>query len=305
MPNIVQRILIEERRKRIGISQIKASLNKQVPSLKAIETGYNGFLQRFQLELNKEIRKQIEPITAEVVRQDAIGDLIGSIFNNLKSFAKTALEGAMLATGITKTSTKTSAVNYKKYDKGAYKQLGINAVPANLTADVVNNWVKTNTDLITNVNTKQLGQLETLFRDSAFSGTRSKQLEQSVSKIFKGTRNNVALIARDQVGKLSGQLDKKKQTEAGIDSYYWRTSRDERVRSTHTHREGVLFSWDQPPADGHPGQPIRCRCDAEPAIDKLLLNRKEYQESYRERRSENERKRAEAIAKFEIGPLRK
>ena len=35
----------------------------------------------------------------------------------------------------------------------------------------------------------------------------------------------------------------------------------------HWQREGQAFRWDQPPDDGHPGQPIHCRCTAEPIID--------------------------------------
>ena len=46
---------------------------------------------------------------------------------------------------------------------------------------------------------------------------------------------------------------------------------DERVRGNpngkypnakynHWEREGQIFSVDEPPEDGHPGEPIRCRC---------------------------------------------
>ena len=39
------------------------------------------------------------------------------------------------------------------------------------------------------------------------------------------------------------------------------------VHGNHWEREGQEFRWDQPPEDGHPGQPIECRCSAEPIID--------------------------------------
>lgn len=38
---------------------------------------------------------------------------------------------------------------------------------------------------------------------------------------------------------------------------------DERERAHHVDREGKQFDWDNPPDDGHPGEPILCRCYAE------------------------------------------
>lgn len=46
--------------------------------------------------------------------------------------------------------------------------------------------------------------------------------------------------------------------------YIWRTRRDGKVRSAHADREGQIFSWEEPPEGGHPGQDYNCRCTAEP-----------------------------------------
>lgn len=46
--------------------------------------------------------------------------------------------------------------------------------------------------------------------------------------------------------------------------YIWRTRRDRRVRSQHADREGRVFSWNDPPTGGHPGEDFNCRCTAEP-----------------------------------------
>jgi SPP1 gp7 family putative phage head morphogenesis protein len=42
---------------------------------------------------------------------------------------------------------------------------------------------------------------------------------------------------------------------------------DDRVRPLHADRQGLIFRWDKPPSDGHPGMAIRCRCVADPVID--------------------------------------
>ena len=60
------------------------------------------------------------------------------------------------------------------------------------------------------------------------------------------------------------------QQKLGITHYTWRTSQDERVRHEHVLRDGRRFAWDNPPDDGHPGQPIRCRCVAEPYTEHLM-----------------------------------
>ena len=48
--------------------------------------------------------------------------------------------------------------------------------------------------------------------------------------------------------------------------YIWRTRRDGKVRSSHAEREGQIFSWDDPPQGGHPGEDYGCRCTAEPYL---------------------------------------
>lgn len=85
---------------------------------------------------------------------------------------------------------------------------------------------------------------------------------------FKGTGrpgkywNRYEIIARDQVTTLRSHLDRVRQQEAGITSYKWKDADDSRVRKEHAARDGVVFSWDTPPSDGHPGEPILCRCQA-------------------------------------------
>ena len=85
---------------------------------------------------------------------------------------------------------------------------------------------------------------------------------------YRVSKSKAKLIARDQTGKLYGEINQARQDEAGITSYIWRTSMDERVRDEHAEREGQEFEWCAPPDDGHPGIPIQCRCEAEPVLPK-------------------------------------
>ncbi len=45
--------------------------------------------------------------------------------------------------------------------------------------------------------------------------------------------------------------------------YIWRTRGDGKVRASHAANNGRIFSWDNPPATGHPGEDFNCRCTAE------------------------------------------
>ncbi len=50
-------------------------------------------------------------------------------------------------------------------------------------------------------------------------------------------------------------------------TYIWRTRGDSKVRSEHAARDGQVFSWDDPPEGGHPGEAPNCRCTAEVVED--------------------------------------
>ena len=46
--------------------------------------------------------------------------------------------------------------------------------------------------------------------------------------------------------------------------YIWRTRGDNKVRAAHAANNGRIFSWDNPPITGHPGEDYGCRCWAQP-----------------------------------------
>lgn len=48
--------------------------------------------------------------------------------------------------------------------------------------------------------------------------------------------------------------------------YIWRTRGDNKVRAAHAANNGRIFSWDNPPPTGHPGEDYGCRCTAEPYV---------------------------------------
>lgn len=144
--------------------------------------------------------------------------------------------------------------------------------------DLLADAATANAKLIKGLTAQQVERLQQTIRARVRAGDRAEDIAAEVRERFVDddgddaakAERRAALIARDQVGKLNASLDRVRQTEIGIKSYVWRTSRDERVRPEHAERDGVTFSWDEPPNDGHPGEPINCRCYPEPVFEDIL-----------------------------------
>lgn len=62
----------------------------------------------------------------------------------------------------------------------------------------------------------------------------------------------------------AGLINELRQRALGIRQYIWRSRDDDKVRSSHAAYDDRVFSWDDPPEGGHPGQAFNCRCHAEP-----------------------------------------
>lgn len=50
------------------------------------------------------------------------------------------------------------------------------------------------------------------------------------------------------------------------DQYVWRTQRDKHVRRSHRMNDGRVFSRDDQPDTGHPGEDYNCRCERVPFV---------------------------------------
>lgn len=139
----------------------------------------------------------------------------------------------------------------------------------NLT-ETVNASVYTNATLIKDVGEEYIKKVQALTFDAVRTGKTWKELSAEIQTRDDISKNRATLIARDQIGKMNGQMNEAIQKNLGIEEYTWRTTRDGRVRPEHQERENQVYSWTKPPDGGHPGEAIQCRCGAEPNIDALL-----------------------------------
>lgn len=96
------------------------------------------------------------------------------------------------------------------------------------------------------------------------------QIRQMIQKHYGTTRAKARILARDQTGKLNGQINRFRQEQLGGKRYVWRGAMDSREREDHKRLQGKIFRWDDPPIvdrrtgrRGHPGEDYQCRCRAE------------------------------------------
>lgn len=124
-------------------------------------------------------------------------------------------------------------------------------------------WIAENTALIKSVPEKLASDVEGIVRRGTMAGKSVRELTKEIRAKTGQTPNRAKLIAQDQTLKLNADLTRNRLQSVGVSEYIWRSVQDSRVRPEHVQHNGETYSWAKPPSDGHPGQPVRCRCRAE------------------------------------------
>ena len=146
-----------------------------------------------------------------------------------------------------------------------------------------------NVQLITSIHSQYLDKIQSAVMQAQVKGTPSKELAKQIKEIGGVTEKRAKLIARDQSAKINASLTRARHEEMGIKQYIWSTSGDERVRDSHAANDGKIFSYDDPPATGHPGDEINCRCVAIPYFgDKVEQKAEEVEQSQEIDRNQEE-----------------
>lgn len=94
----------------------------------------------------------------------------------------------------------------------------------------------------------------------------ARWLAQGVPVTWGTAEGRLKTIARHQVTLLHAQVQKARAQQFGVREFVWRTQGDGRVRDEHRELDGRVFSYDDPPSEGLPGEPVNCRCYAESVL---------------------------------------
>lgn len=168
------------------------------------------------------------------------------------------------------------------------RQTGVKPIPAQINVDdFVDESIARNVNLIKTIPSRHFSDIDNLVRDAVSKGELSATLKKKIQEVSKASRNRARLIARDQIGKLTANIEEARQRKVGVIEYIWRTSQDSRVRSfsnsngysDHKRLEGIIIQWNDPPVTvfrgkragekHHAGTDIQDRCHPEAIYDDI------------------------------------
>ena len=142
--------------------------------------------------------------------------------------------------------------------------------------DYVQASIYDNVRLIESIPQQYLTQVDSIVLSGIRSGSRPSAIAKQLQEQFGVTERRAKLIARDQVAKLNGDLNRMRQTAAGFPYFEWIDSGDERVRDRHAdindkitaYGKGI-YRWNNPPLSDRgtpiiPGSDFSCRCIGRP-----------------------------------------
>ena len=112
-----------------------------------------------------------------------------------------------------------------------------------------------------------VSRVDGVITQGVLQGKTNAQVSEQLQKQFGTLKSRANLIARDQTSKFNSDLNRLRQEQAGLKSYEWLTSDDERVRPSHDAHNGKVYSWSKPPVTtGNPGDDVNCRCTARAVV---------------------------------------
>lgn len=270
-------------RRRVVAAAAKRKPPKRLPPA-ALPSGALVAYTRALTELSDEMDAAIlDALAAEglVPRQDAAeGDAPSfsiaerrTVASRVERVVKQVLRKRPLLARLQEVADATARATRTEWAKQMKAAVGVDlpdAEPA--LAPAFKRFRDENVDLIRSLAADKVARVREILTDAG-AGTRVEEIARAVRESTDATRSRAALIARDQVLKLNSEVTQERHKAAGVESYVWRTSRDERVREAHRALDGKTFRYDDPPVvdprrgdRAHPGQHYQCRCIGEPII---------------------------------------
>lgn len=229
--------------------EIISALPRLLPRRDGVQT--SGLLARADsVEAIEAIFRRLRELFAILTDTDAIRRFLRTVASRISVFNQHQL-GAVLQSGM-----------------GIELSLLIQSEP--WLAEAISNFLAENVSLIRTVSETYLNQVEDRVFAAVRTGMRHEELAKELEERFNVSESRAKVIARDQVGKFNSKLNTTRQQNLGITHFIWRTANDNRVRPEHEDLDGKRFAFDDPPAEGLPGEPIMCRCYPEPDLSGVL-----------------------------------
>lgn len=250
----------------------------------AIRLAYFAALLKVMGTLRELVREKLEPELPHLVERAALAradsvarlDETSSLNKIIDAIAEewfATFTNEQLAELVGTFATRTADFQREQLAKQFKARLGIDIYRSEpWLAPKIADFTSENAALIKSVAQRHLSDLETKVAAGLREGQRWEDLATLIEDRYGVAESSAKLVARDQVGKLYGDLNATRQQSLGVTSFVWRSMKDNRVRDEHELLDGETFEWSDPPEEGQPGEPINCRCFADPVLDELLTD---------------------------------
>jgi len=259
--------------------------------LKPLFDALPGVLDDHAIRVDSHFMVSVPPTHAKTLtaaeilsyRMDAGPGKISELADRARAILSRALTPGRTGAIVDKIAEKTS-----KHAKAQLKKqltLGLKISPVSATAMIKDKdvdkrleaFAAENAQLIKGLGEDVISQIEKLSLQALTSGESAKSLAKKLVKRFDVGDSRAKFIARDQIGKLNGQLQIMRHKGLGVTHFYWMDSGDERVRGmpggryqnaipSHHARNDKRYPIDSPPDGEYPGEPAGCRCNPEPDL---------------------------------------
>lgn len=202
-------------------------------------------------------------------------DRARDLVDRARAYVERVMSPAYVEALAKKMGVRVSDANLEELRRQTRSALGVAmTTPDRALPALLDHFAKENAALIKSLSRETTDKIEKMIMRAVTSGQRHEQLAADIRARFDVTERHARFIARDQVGKLYGQLARSRHRELGVSRYIQRTVGDGKVRPLHRQyeRESLAspFSYDDPPEDGIPGEAYGCRCAGQPVFDEII-----------------------------------
>ena len=243
------------------------ALLPQIVESEGLRRSYLAQLRRIEQECARGIRDLILRSYAQVITTDADAASVDALRLLVGAMVRSASEQVAQLMAL-------EASNHtKRWMAAARRTFGVDLSSVIADEDLTGFLEAVslrNASLIRGFGEDLLKRVATQTTSSLLAGESAKTLQAKLKRELEVSDSRARLIARDQSTKLTSDLNRRRQEDAGVDSYIWRTSHDERVRPRHAALEGKQYKYGEPTGAEEglpPGQPIQCRCVAQGVVE--------------------------------------
>lgn len=243
---------------------------------------------RYRSQIERRFSNALSQITRQVrfivKRYHTLQDITAAIasLTNSPQWQTLALSEAL------KMTRSLAAENAKTWREAAVKSQNGTVIYKQLRQELTNNGkfialVQRNANIIRSLPNDIAKHVTEHAASQAIAGLRPEAMIEHIRAAAPGiSETRARLIARTETAKTQAAITQVRSEQLGLNWYIWRTSEDQRVRSSHKHMDGVICNFQSPPSpeeligeqpQGYygPSETFNCRCYAEPIVDPDFL----------------------------------